>query len=213
MDTLKQAAAQEALKHVQSGMSLGLGTGSTVYFFLLALGKALGSGRLKDIRGVPSSIQTQKLAQSLSIPLIPLEGRLDLYVDGADILFPDGWLVKGGGGALLREKIVAQASDKHVIIADYTKCAPLGDTFKLPIEIIDFGHVQTTKIIQTTLQATQPAEPALQLSDNGNRIMTFFCPSTHNLIELNVKLNDTAGIVDHGLFYLPNAVRHISFPK
>ena len=122
-EALKRRAAETAFEKVQSGMVLGLGTGSTVAHLLTLLGDALRTGTLRDIVGVPTSLQTERHATSLGIRLIGLgdRDRVDLTIDGADEISPELELIKGGGGALLREKMVAQASERVVIIADASK--------------------------------------------------------------------------------------------
>jgi len=126
IDQLKRMAAHRAVEYVQSGMAIGLGSGSTFRFVLERIGELLRSGRLKDVAGVPSSIQTQKMAAQLGIPLTAFDHHptLDLTIDGADEVDPDLNLIKGGGGALLREKILAQSSRRNIIIADYRKISP-----------------------------------------------------------------------------------------
>src|SRR4051812_13196739 len=134
---LKQQAAQAAMKFVRDGMALGLGTGSTTKFFIDAVGAAVKSGRLKNIRGVPTSIRSEEQARSLGIPLTTLGDcpKLDVAVDGADEVDPRLNLTKGLGGALLREKIIAQAAETFVVIADASKEVPrLGTKAPLPVE-------------------------------------------------------------------------------
>src|SRR4051794_22763676 len=122
----KQRAAEAALKHVESGMIVGLGTGSTAKFFIEALGEALRSGKLRGVRGIPTSERSAELARSLNILLVTFAEfpRTNVCVDGADEIAPGLQLIKGLGGALLREKVVAQNSDKFVVIADASKEVP-----------------------------------------------------------------------------------------
>src|SRR5436309_933833 len=139
----KQRAAEAALQFVQSGMIVGLGTGSTADFFLQALASAIKSGQLRDLQGVPTSRQSESRAIALGIPLTTLHAspNPDVTVDGADEVAPNLDLIKGLGGALLREKIVAQNSKKLVIIADASKAvAKLGSKSMLPVEVAPFGH-------------------------------------------------------------------------
>ena len=138
-DQLKRAAAEAAFAHVQTGMVLGLGTGSTVRPLLKLLGDALASGSLTDIVGVPTSIDTEVQARAVGIELIGLSDRpaIDLTIDGADEVTPELDLIKGAGGALLREKMVAQASRQLIIIADASKSVDrLGVVSPVPVEVI-----------------------------------------------------------------------------
>src|SRR4051794_1406792 len=139
----KQRAAEAALQFVNSGTVVGLGTGSTAEFFLQALAAALRSGQLQDIRGLPTSRQSERRATELGIPLTTFaeSARAHVTVDGADELGPGLNLIKGLGGALLREKIVAQNSDRLVIIVDASKeVQALGTKAPLPVEVAQFGH-------------------------------------------------------------------------
>src|SRR5438034_5894318 len=139
MDGLKRQAAAQALEHVQDGMKLGLGTGSTAKHFVDLLGQRVAGGL--RVVGVPTSEATRAQAEACKIPLTTLDAidRLDLTVDGADELDPALNLIKGGGGALLREKIVAAASDRMIVIADDTKWVDVVGRFPLPVEVIPFG--------------------------------------------------------------------------
>ncbi|UCG88739.1 MAG: ribose 5-phosphate isomerase A [Gemmatimonadota bacterium] len=138
----KRRAAHSAVERVRSGMVVGLGTGSTARFAVEEIGRRLGNGELSDIVGIPTSTQTRQLAESLGIPLSSLEQHtvLDLAIDGADEIDPEGNLIKGGGGALLREKIVASASRRLLIVADESKLVTrLGESYPLPVEVLEFG--------------------------------------------------------------------------
>src|SRR5688572_25423251 len=147
----KQRAAEAALKHVRDGMVVGLGTGSTADLFLQALAGALKDGRLRDIRGVPTSRQSERRAEHLGIPLATLADcpRPDVTIDGADEVAPNLDLIKGLGGALLREKIVAQNSKKLVIIADAGKAvAKPGTKSPLPVEVAMFEHEANARFLK-----------------------------------------------------------------
>lgn len=142
MVQIKHRAASEAVNHIQSGMIVGLGFGTTALLAVRQLAELLGQGKLARVLGIPSSIETGTLALQLGIPLTTLEEHsiIDLTIDGADEIDPDLQLIKGGGGALLREKIVAQASRQVIIIADDTKRYPiLGTHWPVPVEVIPFG--------------------------------------------------------------------------
>src|SRR5258707_4323296 len=147
MDELKRLAAARALEHVRDGMQLGLGTGSTAKHFVELLGEKVAAG-LKVV-GVPTSEATRIQAEQCKIPLTTLDqiDRLDLTVDGADECDGALNLIKGGGGALLREKIVAAASDRMIVIADETKWVDVLGRFPLPVEVIPFGLAATQRAI------------------------------------------------------------------
>ncbi|HEX4123683.1 MAG TPA: ribose-5-phosphate isomerase RpiA [Tepidisphaeraceae bacterium] len=201
----KQRAAEAALQFVTDGMSLGLGTGTTADCFLIALSAALKSGRLKNIVGVPTSVRSQQRSEELGIPLTTLADRtrLDVTIDGADEISPRLDLIKGLGGALLREKMVAQHSAKLVIIADASKTVgQLGTKQMLPVEVVQFAHEAQAEFLRA-LGCT----PALRLAggkpfvtDNSNFIYDCRFPGIANPRELEAALQNQAGIVEHGLF-------------
>jgi len=153
MDQLKRQAAARALEEVRDGMQLGLGTGSTAKHFVELLGERVAAG-LKVI-GVPTSEATRLDAERCGVPLTTLDeiDHLDITIDGADEIDPELNLIKGGGGALLREKIVAAASDRMIVIADDTKWVPTLGRFPLPIEVIPFGLGATRRAIETAFAA------------------------------------------------------------
>jgi ribose 5-phosphate isomerase A len=202
----KQRAAEAAMGFLHDGMVVGLGTGSTADFFLRALGAALKDKRLKNIVGVATSKQSERRAQELGIPLTTLldSPRLDLTVDGADEVDPRLDLIKGLGGALLREKIVAQHSDRLIIIVDASKkVTMLGTHSPLPVEVAPFAH-ETNDAFLRNLGAT----PALRrgadgkpfITDNGNFIYDCRFPGIDDAKKLEAKLREHAGIVECGLF-------------
>ena len=176
MEELKKKAGEEAAKRIQSGQRIGLGTGSTVRYFLEALEKRLANGELSQIVGVPTSKQTEKLALSLNIPIITLETEpsLDLCVDGADEVDPHLNLIKGLGGALLREKIVAMASQRFIVIVDNGKLVQrLGDRCPVPVEVLPFGWKVTAAEIEAlggrpTVRADKGSP---YMTDQGNHIL------------------------------------------
>jgi ribose 5-phosphate isomerase A len=202
----KQLAGEAAIAELRSGQVVGLGTGSTADFFLQSLATALRDGRLRDIRGVPTSRQSERRAIELGIPLVGFDSvaRIDVTVDGADEIGPDLSLIKGLGGALLREKIVAQNSDRLVIIADSSKLVPvLGSKGPLPVEVTAFGHEAQERFLRDLgatprLRLSGPGKPFI--TDNGN--YTFDC--TFGRIDdpaaLETTLARRAGIVESGLF-------------
>ncbi|MEX1018581.1 MAG: ribose-5-phosphate isomerase RpiA [Litorilinea sp.] len=204
-DRRKAAAAHTAADRITSGMILGLGTGTTASFFLRELAHRLEAGTLADIRGVPTSRQAEELAQNLGIPLTTLESDpvLDVAVDGADEIDPRGNAIKGGGGALLREKIVAQAAKVFIIIVEAEKCSTmLGETWALPVEVIPFGWRTQSDFLarlgaQVTLRTTYN-KPFL--TDSGNYILDSRFTPRANWTELAHSLKCRTGIVEHGLF-------------
>lgn len=204
---LKQQAARAALKHVHSGMRIGLGTGSTTAHFIDLLGEQLSSGALHDIAGVPTSERTAAQALSRQIPLTTL-GQvdwLDLAVDGADEVDPDLNLIKGLGRALLREKIVESHTDNLIIVADDSKLVPrLGTTVPLPVEILPFewaAHVRWLGSLgcRADLRLEEDGSPVT--TDNGNYMaLCHFPDGIADPKALARALADRPGIIEHGLF-------------
>lgn len=206
-DLLKQKAAEKALEYVQSGMVLGLGSGSTVSFFLDFLAEAIKAKKLTGIRGVPTSEATAKKALELGIELMnlgDLEGPIDLAVDGADEVDGHLQLIKGLGKALLREKLVEINASKLVIIVDESKMVnKLGTKGPLPVELVKFGFKANLKWLNEQgcraefwLEEGQPV-----ITDNGNYLAKcWFERGIDNAPELADKLAERPGIVEHGLF-------------
>ena len=208
VEQMKQKAALRALEFVESGMKLGLGTGSTARFFVDGLGAKLTDG-LSDIVCVPTSEATREQAESLNIRLAPLDElqRLDITVDGADELDDALRLIKGGGGALLREKIVAAASDKMIVIADDTKKVAVLGAFDLPVEVNMFSHGATAAAIADALKATGHSG-AVKLrggdtpfiTDGGHYIYDCALGAINDPEALAQALLNVPGLVEHGLF-------------
>jgi ribose 5-phosphate isomerase A len=202
----KQRAAHAAISYVKSGMIVGLGTGSTADFFLQELAGAMQSGKLRDLRGVPTSLQSEKRAMELNIPLATLAEcpSPDITIDGADEVDPSFNLIKGLGGALLREKIVAQNSKQLLIIADTSKTvATLGERSPLPVEVTIFGYETHARFLaalgcQPVLRKTQSGE--IFTSDNGNYIYDCKFTQINDAAHLESQLKNRAGIVETGLF-------------
>ncbi len=205
-DKLKQQAALRAVQLIESGMVVGLGSGSTAAFAVQQIAERLKSGSLKNIVGIPSSVRTADLARELGIPLAGFDEQpqIDITIDGADEVDPALNLIKGGGGALLREKVLAQASRRNVIVVDGSKLsAQLGTNWALPIEVIPFA----LKIEKRFLKFIGAAV-TIRLKENGN----YFTTDQNNLIldaafgpiqdpeKLALRLNERAGIAEHGLF-------------
>ena len=192
------------MEYVKDGQLLGLGTGSTVRFFLDALGKRIHTEGLA-VRGVPTSQATADYATKLGIPLLGNEvpWDIDLAVDGADQVDPQGHLIKGGGGALLREKIVARAAKQFIVIVDQAKHRPqLGLPFPLPVEIIPFGWRTTQYHLEQWGWQTQLRQKADNpfVTDNGNYILDLHIPSISNPLEIERQLHQIPGVVECGLF-------------
>ena len=205
-DELKKRAAESAVDFIESGMVVGLGTGSTANFAIERIGEKIRSGELQDIVGIPSSERTENLARKLNIALSDLTNHpaIDLTIDGADEVDPDLNVIKGGGGALLREKIVAQASRRNIIIVDESKLSSqLGTKWALPIEVVPFACKTEQIFLESiggfvTLREDVSQNP--YLTNQRNYILdTNFGPIS-NPGELVAGLNARAGIVEHGLF-------------
>jgi ribose 5-phosphate isomerase A len=206
-EALKRRAAEAAFTHVHSGMVLGLGTGSTVAHLLDLLGAALASGELRDIVGVPTSVQTEERAGQLGVPLVGLHERprIDLTIDGADEVSPSLDLIKGAGGALLREKMVAQASERLLIIADERKIVRrLGTVSPLPIEVVAWGWEAHVPFLRDwgavpTLRMAASGRPVQ--SDNGQLFLDCsFGEGIEDPSALDLALSQRAGVVESGLF-------------
>ncbi len=214
-DEQKKAAALAALEEVRDGMAVGLGTGSTAAHFVRALGERIAE-RGWSIKGVPTSRATEDLAKSCNVPLADFDAvpRLDLTVDGADeaARSRDGRiaLIKGGGAALLREKIVAASSARLVIIADASKNVPVLGAFPLPIEIIPFGAASTLQRITRALQEIGYDDPPVSVrktsegtpvtTDQGNLVADAALGRIGSPDDVADALGAIPGVVDHGLF-------------
>lgn len=204
---MKSIAGREAARSVASGMRLGLGTGSTVAHFLKHLGARIARGEVSGVVGVPTSVRTEEAARRLGIPLAALEdiGTLDLTVDGADEVDPGLDLVKGLGGALLREKMVAQASARMLVIVDDSKLVGrLGEIAPVPVEVVPFGHASHMGWLRDL-----GAEPSVRAggnghpyrTDNGNLIVDCrFDGGVEDPAGLERRLACRAGVVESGLF-------------
>jgi len=202
-DREKEAAALAAVKLVREGDIVGLGTGSTAAYAIRFLGQRVQAG-LK-IRGIPTSIHTQEAAASLGIPLTTLDEfqKIDITIDGADEVDPKLRLIKGGGGALLREKIVASASRNLVIIADSSKRVSMLGKFPVPVEVIKFAEaVVANKIAafgaEVVVRGASSGRPFI--TDEGNHILDCNFGQIPDPPALARKLENTPGVVEHGLF-------------
>lgn len=203
---LKRQAAEHAVDFVESGMIVGLGAGSTAMLAVRRIAQGLRSGQLREIVSVPCSLQTEAEARKLGIPLTTLDEHplVDLTIDGADEVDPNLDLIKGGGGALLREKIVAQASRREIIIVDDSKLSPmLGTNWPVPVEVIPFGWRSQAKYLESLgaramLRETKQGMPFK--TDQGNLILDCDFGQISQPAELAELLNKRVGIVEHGLF-------------
>ncbi len=204
-EELKKEAALKAVDFVKSGMIVGLGTGSTTKYAVEEIGRKLREGELSNIIGIPTSEATAELANSLNIPLGKLEEypHIDLTIDGADEVDDNLNLIKGGGGALLREKIVAQASEKEIIIVDETKLSThLGEKWALPIEVVKMAVTTESEFLKSIggTPSLRGGSSSPFVTDEGNYILDTNFGIIENPVELSKKLNERAGIVEHGLF-------------
>ncbi|WP_332716831.1 ribose-5-phosphate isomerase RpiA [Pelagibacterium mangrovi] len=208
-DDLKRKAAQAAMGEVSSGMRIGLGTGSTAKHFVDLLGAEVARGF--QCLCVPTSEATAAQARELAIPLTTLEeiDSLDVTIDGADEIDRDFQLIKGGGGALLREKIVAAASGRMVVIADQSKLVDTLGRFPLPIEVNPFGLAATARAIETVMAdfgaeggkaLRQKADGAAYVTDGGHHIIDASFGRISNAKALSQALLEIPGVVQHGLF-------------
>ena len=204
LDTLKRAAALTAVEYVRDGMVVGLGTGSTAKHMIVALGEKVRSGM--RLRGVPTSKETAMLARQQGITLIDADHAwvIDVAIDGADQVDPGFNLIKGGGGALLKEKIVAASAKQLIILVDYTKRVPvLGGSFPLPIEVIPFGWGSTARQIEALTKSPVVLRERDGLPVNteaGHVILDVHLPRIDNPRELESALNLIPGVVETGLF-------------
>jgi len=204
-DSQKQAAGEAAAALVESGMVVGLGTGSTAAWFVKGL-----AARKLDVRGVPTSEQTAVLARELGLPLAELDEvkGIDLTVDGADEIGPGLSLIKGGGGALLREKLVWEASARCVTIADAAKVVPTLGAFALPVEVVAFGAKATQRRLCDVLAdfeivglpKLRQKDGQVFRTDGGNLIYDIPCGRILDPAALAEAIKSLTGVVDHGLF-------------
>jgi len=203
---LKRKAGERAVDFVESGMVVGLGHGSTAVFALRRIAQLLREGQLREIVGVPCSRQVEAEARKLGFPLTTLDEHpvIDLTIDGADEVDPRLNVIKGGGGALLREKIVAQASRREIIVVDESKLSrALGTRWPVPVEVVPFGWRTQSAYLESL-----GAQPSRRLNEDGTHFKTdqgnFILDSNFGPIpnpdQLAARLNERAGIVEHGLF-------------
>lgn len=203
---LKQRAAEEAVKQVRSGMVVGLGVGSTAVHAVRRIAALLNQGELREIVAVPCANSVEAEARRLGIPLTTLNEHpeVDLTIDGADEVDPACNLIKGGGGALLREKIVAQSSRREVIVVDSGKQSRvLGERWYVPVEVIPFGWRAQALYLESLgamVELRRTDDGGIFTTDQGNYILKSTFGPIHNPHQLAARLDARAGIVEHGLF-------------
>lgn len=201
-DDNKKAAGEAAAAYVKDGMTIGLGSGSTVNWMLKKLAERMKEGL--DVKGIPTSKKTERLAKELGIPLTDFSAveKIDLAIDGADEVDGDWNLLKGGGGSLVREKVVDAVADKFIVIADETKIVDRLGAFPLPVEVLPFGWQLTAKRLEAfgCKPVLRKKDNEIFISDNGNYVLD--CPfgSIEKPGELHERLKLLLGVVDTGLF-------------
>lgn len=203
-EELKKLAGEKAVEQIEEGMILGLGTGSTVKYSILKIGEMIREENL-EVKGIPTSMSTKKLAKKENIPLTTLEENpeIDLTIDGADEVDSSLNLIKGGGGALVREKIVAYHSKKEIIVVDDSKVAKaLGLNFAVPVEVVKFGWTATKKVLEE-LECEVELRTIMDevyITDNGNYILDCDFGRIREVEELESEINGIPGVVENGLF-------------
>lgn len=206
IDAHKKAAALKAVEFVESGMVVGLGFGSTAIYALREIARKVSEGELDEILGIPTALSVEQEARELGIPLTSLDDnpQVDLTIDGADEVDPQLNLIKGGGGALLREKIVAQVSRREIIVVDESKLSErLGARFALPVEVLAFGWAPELAYLESlgatvVLRKSQSGVPVE--TDQGNWILEAEFGPIEKLQDLAAKLDGRAAVAAHGLF-------------
>jgi ribose 5-phosphate isomerase A len=217
LEALKERAARAAVEYVKDGYVVGLGTGSTARYVVLALGERVKAGL--QIRGVPTSRETAELARQQGISLIDKDNAwiIDVAIDGADQVDPNFNLIKGGGGALLKEKIVAASAKRFIVMVDHTKRVPiLGGSFPLPIEIIPFGWGSTAREIETLTKSRvvlRERNGAPFHTEAGNMIVDVHLARIDRPRDLEIALNQIPGIVETGLFVNRTDVLIVGTPQ
>ena len=204
---MKQEVGKAAAARVQSGTIVGLGTGSTTAYAIAHLGDRLKSGNLKDIQGIPTSFQAEVLAKQHGIPLTTLDAvdHIDIAIDGADEVDPQKNLIKGGGAAHTREKVVDSLADQFIVVVDAGKLVEkLGSTFLLPVEVIPMAMTPVMRAIEKLggkpelRMGVKKAGPVI--TDQGNMVIDVKFDSIDNPAELEKTLNNLPGVLENGLF-------------
>jgi ribose 5-phosphate isomerase A len=203
---LKQQAAEKAVEFVESGMIVGLGHGTTAIWATRKIAQLIKTKQLTNILAIPVSAQTEGEAQQLGIPLSTLElhPSIDLTIDGADEVAPNFNVIKGGGGALLREKIVAQATKREIIVVDESKLSPIiGTKWAVPVEVIPFGYGSQKVYLEglgAKVSIRQKPDGTIFHTDQGNIILDCNFGAISDPVGLAEQLKGRTGIVEHGLF-------------
>lgn len=206
VDELKKSAAEHAVSFLQSGMVIGLGTGSTAYYAIVRIAELIRQNMLTGITAIPSSEATAELARSMNIPLTTFKERprVNITIDGADEVDENLNLIKGGGGAMLREKILAQASDKLFIVVDESKISHrLGEKWKVPVEVFPFALEAETFFLKNCskdISLRKNVNGGLFITDEGNHILDVNFGVIENPGKTASLLDERAGIAGHGLF-------------
>jgi ribose 5-phosphate isomerase A len=206
MDRYKKLAAESAVKFIRDGMIIGLGTGSTTTYALKKISENLQTGKVKNISGIPSSKKTERLAKKLKIPLTNFEQvqSIDIVLDGADEVDSQLNLIKGGGGALLREKIIVQAAKRVIIMVDESKISnKLGEKWSVPIEVLPFSwkaEAAYLKSLKAKVSLRYSKDKSIYKTDQKNYIIEANFGTIKQPEVLAEKLNQRAGIIEHGLF-------------
>ncbi|SER14310.1 ribose-5-phosphate isomerase RpiA [Piscibacillus halophilus] len=203
VDRQKQMVGEKAVDYIENGMLVGLGSGSTMYYMLKELGKRVKEGL--HIRGVPSSIRTENWAKEFGIPLTDFSEveRLDIAIDGADEIDPNFNLIKGGGGSLLREKIVDAAADRFIVVADESKLVNHLGAFPLPVEVVRFGWQLTKKQIEELgcSAVLREIDDEVFVTNNNNYILDCRFDVIKDSEKLHSQLKSLLGVVETGLFF------------
>ncbi len=203
----KKNAGVFAAQDIADNTFLGLGTGSTAFYFIEEIGRRLKEGSLKNIKAVSSSFSTSILAQEKGIPILQMDqvSEIDIYVDGADEVDPQGHLIKGRGGAMVREKIIAASAAQFWVIVDESKLVPhLGTNFPVPIEVLPFAYKVVEKRI-TQLGVTPTLRQAVSkdgpvVTDQGNFILDATFSTQQDFTKLSTIIKQIPGVLDHGIF-------------
>ncbi|MFZ1399009.1 MAG: ribose-5-phosphate isomerase RpiA [Candidatus Promineifilaceae bacterium] len=225
---LKRQAAEKAVEFIQSGMVVGLGTGSTAVHAVRAVGRLLQSGALQNVVAIPTSEETTREAQSLQIPLVTFDTHpiIDITIDGADEVAPNLDVIKGLGGALLREKIVAAVTKRFVIVADHTKrVTQLGSKAPVPVEVIPFAERPVADYLRSLgARVEKRLEKGGErpfITDENNIILDCYLPPIANPQQLATAIRQQPGVVEHGLFLhmasdailaTPTGIEHLTRP-
>jgi ribose 5-phosphate isomerase A len=205
IEALKQEAAEAAIATIESGMVIGLGTGSTAYYAILAVGRKVAQGELQDIVAIPTSEKTAELARQLHIPLSTLDDHptVNLVIDGADEIDPHLNLIKGLGASLLREKIVESCAQQLIIIGDQRKLVDqLGTSAPVPVEVIPFAQRPVFDYLQAlgSRPVLREDEGQTRFTDEGNILLDCYFPEIENPFQLAKMIRRQPGVVEHGLF-------------